>query len=219
MERILELARYIDHTNLKPDAIKQDIVKLCEEAKKYNFYSVCVNPSYTSLALEQTLDSDVKVCSVIGFPLGAVELLTKGFEAKNLSERGVHELDMVINIAALKNSDFDYVLNEIKYVVEVAGPELIVKVIIETCLLSESEKIQACKLSEQAGAHFVKTSTGFSTGGATVADLKLMRKTVEDRMKIKASGGIRTKEVAIQMIEAGANRIGTSSSLAIIGVI
>ncbi|WP_457742890.1 deoxyribose-phosphate aldolase [Thermococcus sp.] len=214
-----EIARYIDHTNLKPYATKEDIIKLCDEAIKYNFYAVCVNPYRVKLARDYLREkkADVKVASVIGFPLGATPTEVKVFEARKALEDGAEELDMVINIGALKDKDYEYVKNDIAQVVKVAHERgAKVKVIIETCYLTEGEKIKACELAKEAGADFVKTSTGFGTGGATVEDVRLMRKVVGEDIGVKAAGGIRTYEQAVEMIKAGANRIGTSSGVKIV---
>ena len=207
--------KFIDHTLLKADATRRDIKKLCQEALQGDFASVCVNPCFVKLCKEQLFNSDVKVCTVIGFPLGANETELKGLETEIAVRKGADEIDMVINIGALKNHADLYVLNDIKTVVEKAQGR-IVKVIIETCLLTEEEKIRACKLSVQAGAQFVKTSTGFSTGGATVEDVRLMKEVVKNNAEVKASGGVRTKEQMLAMIEAGATRIGTSNGLKLI---
>jgi len=213
----MNIAKYIDHTNLKSYATKEDIIKLCEEAKKYGFYAVCVNPYRVKLAKEHLKGTDIKVASVIGFPLGATPTEVKVFEAKKALENGADELDMVINIGALKDKNYEYVKKDIEDVTKVAHEKgAIVKVIIETCYLSEEEKEIACKLAMEAGADFVKTSTGFGTGGATIEDVKLMRKVVGDKLGVKAAGGIRTYEEALAMINAGANRIGTSSGVKII---
>ncbi|MTI49073.1 deoxyribose-phosphate aldolase [Sporosalibacterium faouarense] len=206
----------IDHTILKPNTSKEQVVKVCEEAKKYNFASVCVNPFYVKLVSEELKGTDVKVTSVIGFPLGSTTKEVKAFEAKEAIKNGANELDMVINVGALKDKRDEEVKEDIKAVVDVAADHAIVKVIIEACLLTEEEKVRACKLSKEAGADFVKTSTGFSTGGATVEDIKLMRETVGPDMGVKASGGVRDIETANAMIEAGATRIGASSSVAIV---
>ncbi|WP_048151721.1 deoxyribose-phosphate aldolase [Palaeococcus ferrophilus] len=214
----MDIARYIDHTNLKPYASREDIIRLCEEAREYNFYAVCVNPYRVKLAKQQLEGSDVKVASVIGFPLGATPTEVKVFEAKRALDDGADELDMVINIGALKDKDYEYVKKDIAEVVKVAHERgALVKVIIETCYLSEDEKVKACELAKEAGADFVKTSTGFGTGGATIEDVRLMRKTVGPDMGVKAAGGIRTYEQAKAMIEAGATRIGTSSGVKIVG--
>ena len=211
----MELNKYIDHTLLKPAAKKDEIIKLCNEAKDYHFASVCVNPTYVPLASKLLKGSDVKVCTVIGFPLGANLLATKISETKQALVEGADEIDMVINIGRLKDKDDEYVEKEIAELKHVCKKNIL-KVIIETCLLTDEEKVRACTLAKKAGADFVKTSTGFSTGGATVDDIKLMRKTVGKEMGVKASGGVRTKEDALKMIEAGATRIGASSSLEII---
>lgn len=186
----------IDHTLLKADATKEQIKKLCEEAKEYKFASVCVNPGWVKYASELLEGSGVNVCTVIGFPLGATTLETKVFETKNAIENGAAEVDMVINIGALKDGDNDFVEKEIRAVVEAAKGQALTKVIIEACLLTEEEKVRACELAVKAGADYVKTSTGFSTGGATVEDVKLMRKTVGPDIGVKASGGVRSAEDA-----------------------
>ena len=211
------LARMIDHTLLKANATEAEIVKLAEEAKEYKFASVCVNPTWVQKAAEILKDAvEVKVCTVIGFPLGATTSETKAFETKNAIEKGATEVDMVINIGALKDKQYDLVEKDIKAVVDAAKGKALTKVIIETCLLNDEEKEIACKLSVKAGADFVKTSTGFSTGGATVEDIALMRKTVGPDIGVKASGGVRSLEDAQNMIEAGATRIGASSGVAIV---
>lgn len=204
----------IDHTILKPGASMDDIRKLCIEAKEYNFYSVCVNSAYVNVAYNFLLHSNVKVCSVVGFPLGAMIKEAKAYEAKFAVDSGAEEIDMVINIGLLKSGKIDLFERDIKKVRE-ACKASVLKVIIETCLLDDKEKILACKIAKEYGADFVKTSTGFSTGGATEHDVELMRKTVGDKMGVKASGGIKTYEDAIKMINAGANRLGTSSGIAI----
>ena len=210
----MKLNKYIDHTLLKADATKEQITKLCNEAKQYDFASVCVNTCYVPLCKELLKDSDVKVCTVVGFPLGAMDSKSKAYEAKTAVLNGAEEVDMVINIGALKDKDYKYVTNDIKEIVEASKPA-IVKVIIETCLLTDEEKIEACKCALEAKAAFVKTSTGFSTNGATLEDVKLMKETVKDNCKVKAAGGIRTYEDAIKMIEAGANRLGCSAGIKI----
>ncbi|SHH63117.1 deoxyribose-phosphate aldolase [Sporanaerobacter acetigenes] len=210
------IANMIDHTLLKPDATAEMIVDLCNEAKEYKFFSVCVNPYYVKLAKDELKGSSVKVATVIGFPLGSTPKEVKAFEAVEAMENGADELDMVINIGALKSKDYDTVKEDIKAVVDAAKGKALVKVIIETCLLNDEEKVKACEISEEAGADFVKTSTGFSTGGATVEDVKLMRKTVGDRLGVKASGGIRDYDTVKKMIEAGASRIGASASVKIV---
>ena len=207
--------KLIDHTLLKQDATPEQIVKLCEEAKEFDFMSVCVNPAYVPLAAECLAGTGVKVCTVIGFPLGMNLTRTKVEEAELCIAQGADEIDMVINIGMLKAGHDDYVREEIKLLKEVAG-KLTLKVIIETCLLTDEEKVRACQLAKEAGADFVKTSTGFSTGGATAHDVKLMRDTVGPEMGVKASGGVRTHEDLIAMVEAGANRIGTSNGTKII---
>lgn len=211
----LNLSSLIDHTLLRADATKAEITILTEEAKKYEFASVCVNPTWVSYAAEQLINSKVKVCTVIGFPLGASTSATKAFEAKNAIEGGATEVDVVINIAALKDGDYDYVVQDIKGVVDAATGKALVKVIIEACLLTQEEKKLACQLSVKAGAEFVKTSTGFSTGGATAEDVALMRQVVGDKIGVKASGGIRNLEDMERMIAAGATRIGASSGVKI----
>ncbi|MGE7218322.1 deoxyribose-phosphate aldolase [Priestia koreensis] len=211
------LAGMIDHTLLKADATKEQVVKLSEEAKQYSFASVCVNPTWVKTAADILKDApEVKVCTVIGFPLGASTSAVKAFETTNAIENGATEVDMVINIGALKDKEYDVVENDIKAVVEVAKGKALTKVIIETCLLTDEEKEIACQLSVKAGADFVKTSTGFSTGGATVEDIALMRKTVGPDIGVKASGGVRSLEDAENMIKAGATRIGASSGVAIV---
>lgn len=211
------IARMIDHTLLKPDATKEEIVKLVTEAKQYKFASVCINPAWVKIAADLLSDTpEVKVCTVIGFPLGATTTETKVFETKNAIENGATEVDMVINIGALKDKQNDFVEKDIHEVVEAAKGKALTKVIIETCLLSDEEKVRACELAVLAGADFVKTSTGFSTGGATVNDIQLMRKTVGPDLGVKASGGVRSREDALAMIEAGATRIGASAGIAIV---
>ncbi|NJE28509.1 MULTISPECIES: deoxyribose-phosphate aldolase [Megamonas] len=209
----MNINKLIDHTALKPNTTKESILKLITEAKTYDFASVCVNPCWIELAHQELKNTDVKVCTVIGFPLGANTTEVKVFEAKDAIEKGAQEIDMVINIAMLKDKEYDYVENEIHQIVEAAKDKAIVKVIIETCLLTDEEKIKACELSQKAGADFVKTSTGFSTGGATVHDIALMRKTVGAEMGVKASGGVHTHEEALAMVEAGATRIGASAGV------
>ncbi len=210
------LSKMIDHTLLKPDTTKNMIKTLCEEAKEYGFFSVCVNPYYVKFAKELLNKSNVKVATVIGFPLGNTTKDVKKYEAQNAIENGADELDMVINIGALKDKNYKVVKEDIEAVVNIAKGRALVKVIIETCLLENEEKKMACKLAKEAGADFVKTSTGFSTGGAKVEDVKLMREVVGDNMGVKASGGIRNYETAVKMIKAGATRIGASSSVKII---
>lgn len=208
-------ASMIDHTLLKQDATQDQILKICEEAKEYVFASVCVNPTWVKYCAELLKGTEVKVCTVIGFPLGASTSATKAFETKDAIENGATEIDMVINIGALKDGQFDLVRQDISAVVNAAKDQAIVKVIIETCLLTDEEKVKACELSVEAGADFVKTSTGFSTGGAHVEDIALMRKTVGPELGVKASGGVRSLEDMKKMIAAGATRIGASSGVAI----
>lgn len=207
-----EIAKVIDHTLLKPEASEAQVRRVCEEALEYGFASVCINPCHVSLVSKLLKGSSVKVCTVIGFPLGANTSKVKAFEASEAVKEGAEEVDMVINIGKLKDKDYDYVRNDIKAVVDAVKGKAITKVIIETCLLTDEEKIAACKLSKEAGADFVKTSTGFSKGGAAAADVKLMRETVGENMGVKASGGIRSYEDFIKMIEAGASRVGASAS-------
>ncbi len=210
----MKLNKYIDHTLLKQDATLMQIKKLCEEAKEYDFASVCVNPFYVSTCADLLKDSDVKVCTVIGFPLGSNTSATKAFETKNAIENGADEIDMVLNVSALKNKQYDFVLDDILAVVRAANGTL-VKVILETCLLTKEEIVTACHLAMKAKAQFVKTSTGFSSGGAKEEDVRLMFETVHPTMKVKASGGVRSFEDAQKMIQAGASRIGTSNGVAI----
>lgn len=206
--------KLFDHTILKADADTASVKKVCEEAKEYGFMSVCVNGYYTKYAAKQLEGTDIKVCTVVGFPLGQMAARAKAAEAAIAVEDGAGEIDMVINVAALKDKLYDVVLEDIKGVKKVCGNALL-KVIIETCLLTEGEKVKACQLAEEAGADFVKTSTGFSTAGAKVEDVKLMRSTVGGQTGVKASGGIRDKETAEAMIRAGADRLGTSATVAI----
>ncbi len=211
----MELNKYIDHTLLKPESTKEQILKVCDEAKANNFASVCVNPTWVKTVSEALIGTDVMTCTVIGFPLGANTSEVKAFETKNAIANGADEIDMVINIAALIAGDTELVLNDIKAVVEASGKQT-VKVIIETSLLTDEQKKVACELILEAGADFVKTSTGFNGGGATEADIKLFKSVVKDECLIKASGGVRTYEDAMVMINAGANRIGTSGGVSII---
>ena len=210
------LAKYIDHTLLKADAKRSDIRRICEEAREHGFASVCVNSCYASLVSQELSGSGVKTCCVVGFPLGAMSTRAKAFEAKCAVEDGADEVDMVIHVGALKEGNDAYVESDIRAVVEAAKPS-IVKVIIETCLLTDEEKVRACVLSEKAGAAFVKTSTGFSTGGANARDVALMRQAVGNRLGVKASGGIHTPGEAKELIEAGASRIGASNGVALLG--
>jgi deoxyribose-phosphate aldolase len=210
------LAKMIDHTALKADTTKAQIEALCAEAKEYNFASVCVNPTWVQTAAELLKDTGVDICTVIGFPLGANTPETKAFETHDAINNGATEVDMVINVAALKAGDDELVERDIRAVVEAAKGKALTKVIFETCLLTKEEIERACRLSVQAGADFVKTSTGFSTGGATVEDISLMRKAVGPNVGVKASGGVRSLADAQAMIAAGATRIGASSGVSII---
>lgn len=209
------MSGYIDHTLLKPEATEAQIEELCREAIKFSFFSVCINPSYVKTAVQALQGSPVRVCCVVGFPLGATTTAAKAFEAAEAVENGAAEIDMVIHVGALKEKKEDYVTAEIAAVVKAAAGCL-VKVIIETGLLTEDEKVLACKLAKKAGASYVKTSTGFGPGGATVADIMLMRETVGPELGVKASGGVRDLDAALQMIKAGATRIGTSSGVSIV---
>lgn len=206
----MNINQYIDHTNLKADATFDQIKKLVDEAVEHDFYSVCVNSSYVKFIRDY--NKDIKIAAVVGFPLGAMTKDAKVFEAKEAIRDGASEIDMVINIGRLKSEDYFYVEDEIRDIKEAIDGNIL-KVIIETCLLTEDEKVKACKLALNAGADFVKTSTGFSTGGATVADIKLMKEAVEGKIKVKASGGIHTRKEALALIEAGADRIGASKSI------
>lgn len=212
----MNLAKYIDHTVLKADTPRDAVLKVCKEARDNGFFSVCVNPYYVPLVKSELNGTDVKVCSVIGFPLGANTSVIKALEAKQSIADGADEIDMVINVSALKNGDLDVVESDIRGVAEVCAGKALLKVIIETCLLDDDEKIIACELSVKAGADFVKTSTGFSTGGATVEDIRLMRRTVGSDIGVKASGGVRDRATALALVEAGATRIGASASVAIV---
>ena len=209
------VAGMIDHTLLKQDASEEQIRKLCQEAKEYHFCSVCVNPSYVPLCYEELRGSGVKVCTVIGFPLGATTTKSKIFEANEAIENGANEVDMVVNVGKIKSGNWQYVKKDIADLVTAVHGRAVVKVIIETCLLTGEGIIQVCRVAKEAGADFVKTSTGFSTGGATAEDVALMRRTVGPDMGVKASGGVRGPEDARKMIEAGANRLGTSAGVAI----
>lgn len=211
----MELNKYIDHTNLKQDMSERDLIKLVDEAKEYDFFSICINPCWVKQASELLAGSNTKVCSVIGFPLGANTTNIKVLEAKEAIENGASEIDMVINVSKLKDKDYEYVYNEIKQIKEAIGNNVL-KVIIEACLLTNEEKTIACQIIMKAGANCVKTSTGMSTGGATIEDVKLFKEVVGDTTLIKAAGGVRTYEDAISMIEAGANRIGTSGGVKIV---
>lgn len=231
----MEFSKYFDHTILKADASEEDVNVICKEAMQYNFASVCVNSGRTKQVSNLLLDTDIEVCTVIGFPLGAMSTMAKKLETLTAIEDGATEIDMVINVGAVKDDDWEFVKKDIEEVKEVCanntmGRDVMLKVIIETCLLTEKEKIKACEISVEAGADFVKTSTGFSTGGATKEDVALMRKTVDakttaleketgvthKRVRVKASGGIRDIATARAMIEAGADRLGTSATVAIV---
>ncbi len=209
------IASYIDHTLLKPESTESQVVQLCKEAAEFKFASVCVNPTWVETAAVELAGSGVKVCTVIGFPLGASTPETKAFETTDAISKGAGEIDMVLNVGALKSGNTDHVKKDIEAVVNAAKGKAIVKVILETCLLTDDEKVTASRLSKEAGADFVKTSTGFSTGGATVEDVKLMRQTVGPDLGVKASGGVRSLEDVEAMIEAGATRIGASSGVKI----
>ncbi|MBI1805180.1 MAG: deoxyribose-phosphate aldolase [Ignavibacteriae bacterium] len=212
-----DLARFIDHTLLKPEATKNQIIHLCNEAKKYNFASVCINPSYVSLCAKLLRDTPVKVCTVIGFPLGATSTPAKAFESEHALRDGAKELDMVINVGMLKSGEYEYVENDIFAVVTTCRRYgALSKVILETGLLTDEEKVKGCLLAKRGGADFVKTSTGFAKGGATVGDIALMRKVVGSAMGVKASGGVRTREEALAMVASGADRIGASASVKIV---
>lgn len=211
------IASIIDHTILKPETTPNDVKKICKEAVENKFASVCVNSCYTKLVASEVKGSEVKVCTVVGFPLGAMSSEAKAYETRKAIEDGAQEIDMVINIGMLKACEYDYVKNDILSVVNAAKGKALVKVIIETCLLTDDEKVKACQIAKDCGADFVKTSTGFSKWGAKVEDVKLMRETVGSEMGVKASGGVHSFEDAVSMVEAGASRIGASSSLKIIG--
>lgn len=209
------LAQFIDHTLLKPEATTNQIRTLCEEAQRYHFFSVCVNSGFVADCSQFLRGSSVKVCSVVGFPLGAMATPAKSFETELAVKNGASEIDMVINLSSLKDRDYKKTTYDIQQVVNAAQGSL-VKVILETCLLSDDEKIAACKCSLEAGAHFVKTSTGFSTGGATMADVLLMKRIVGQALQVKASGGIKTTQQALDYIQAGVTRLGTSSGISLI---
>ncbi|MDC3415566.1 deoxyribose-phosphate aldolase [Aquibacillus salsiterrae] len=212
----VELAKMIDHTQLKPDTNQAKIDHIINEAKEYQFASVCVNPYWVNYCYDKLKDTEVKVCTVIGFPLGATTSETKAFETERALKDGATEVDMVINVGALKSNQLELVEKDIKAVVDVVKGKALLKVIIETSLLTDAEKVIACQLAKKAGADFVKTSTGFSGGGATVEDIKLMRKTVGESMGVKASGGVRDLEATKALIDAGATRIGASSGVQIL---
>ena len=211
-----KFAAVFDHTILRPDATFDDVRKICAEAIKYHFASVCVNSCHAALVSDMLKDTGLKTCCVVGFPLGTCTSQAKAFEAKCAVDDGAEEIDMVINVGYLKSGAYDMVQKDIEAVVAAVFGRAAVKVIIETCLLNDEEKVAACKLAKAAGAHFVKTSTGFSTGGAKASDVRLMRETVGEKMGVKASGGIRDFETAEAMLEAGANRIGASASAKLI---
>lgn len=212
----MNIAQYIDHTLLKADAVQAEIKKICQEAKEFHFKSVCINPSWVEFAASELKDTEVEICTVIGFPLGSNTTETKVFEAKDAVNKGATEIDMVINIAQAKDGDWDALQEEIKAVVNAVDEAIITKVIIETSLLTDEEKRQATKAVREAGADFVKTSTGFSTGGATLEDVKLMREAAGPELGIKASGGVSNYSEAVAMIEAGATRIGASKGITIV---
>ncbi|ABR35256.1 deoxyribose-phosphate aldolase [Clostridium beijerinckii] len=212
----MNIAKYIDHTILKPEATVEDVKRLCREAKEYSFASVCVNGCYAKLVSTELAGSEVKTCVVVGFPLGAMTKEAKAFETSQAIENGASEIDMVINVGALKSKDYKFVKEDIEAVVNAAKGKALVKVIIETCLLTDEEKVKACEIAKEAKADFAKTSTGFSTGGATKEDIALMRKTVGPDLGVKASGGVRDFKAAMDMINAGASRIGSSNSIAIV---
>ncbi|EKQ51227.1 MULTISPECIES: deoxyribose-phosphate aldolase [unclassified Clostridium] len=212
----MDIAKYIDHTILKPEATVEDVKKLCKEAKEYKFASVCVNGCYAKLVSTELAGNDVKTCVVVGFPLGAMTKESKAFETSEAIRNGASEIDMVINVGALKEKNYTLLKEDIEAVVNAAKGKAIVKVIIETCLLTDEEKVKACEIAKEAKADFVKTSTGFGSGGATKEDIALMRKTVGESLGVKASGGIRDFKTAMEMINAGASRIGASASIAIV---
>ena len=209
------LAQRIEHTFLKPEATKSQIKQLCEEAKTHGFCSVCVNSSFVYYCAQALKDSPVKVCAAVGFPLGAMSTEAKAAETRTAVADGASEIDMVVHVGMVKSLDWNYVEEDIRSVVDAAGDRAIVKVILKTCLLTDAEKIKVCKIAKKAGAAFVKTSTGFSTGGATIEDIRLMRETVGEEMGVKASGGVRDASFAKELIAAGATRLGTSSGIAI----
>ncbi|MCI1904475.1 deoxyribose-phosphate aldolase [Enterococcus hirae] len=212
----MEINQYIDHTLLKPDATRAQIKKIIEEAKEYKFFSVCINPFWVPLAHEELKDTSVKVCTVIGFPLGANTSAVKEYETTDAIKNGANEVDMVINIGALKGGEYEIVKEDIQKVVAASEEKALVKVIIESSLLTDEEIVKACELAKEAGADFVKTSTGFANGGASVHAVELMRKTVGSEMGVKASGGIHSYEDAKALIDAGATRIGASAGIAIV---
>ncbi|MEO0234329.1 MAG: deoxyribose-phosphate aldolase [candidate division WOR-3 bacterium] len=213
-----DLNRYIDHTLLKPEATFEDIRRLCEEAKNFKFFSVCVNQSYIEYAKSILKESDVKVCTVVGFPLGATDIETKLYETKRSFDLGADEIDMVMNIGYMKSKKYDHILNEVKKIKNICG-DRILKVIVETCLLDQEEKKKILEILIESKADFIKTSTGFSTSGAKIEDIKLFKNLGDNRIKIKASGGIRDLKTAVEMINNGASRIGSSNSVKIMGEI
>jgi len=214
--RPAEVAPYIDHTLLKPEATREQVDKLCAEAVEYGFYSVCVNTTWTAYCARKLRGKGVKVCTVVGFPLGAMDSRAKSFETRSAVENGADEIDMVMNVGALKSGDLKTVEEDIRWVLRACRQNTILKVIIENALLTDEEKVLACQIAKRAGAHYVKTSTGFASSGATVEDIALMRRTVGLEMGVKAAGGVRSYEDAVAMIQAGASRIGASSSVAIV---
>jgi deoxyribose-phosphate aldolase len=211
-----DIAKYIDHTILKPNATREQVKKICDEAKEYGFASVCINPTHVAFVANELKDSEVKTCVVVGFTLGANTTCIKVVETESVIKDGAQEVDMVVNVGAIKDGNWELVESDIKGVVDAAKGKALVKVIIETCLLTDEEKIKTCEISKKVGADFVKTSTGFSTGGATAEDIALMRKTVGPELGVKASGGVRDFETAKAMIDAGATRIGASAGIAIV---
>lgn len=211
-----DMARFIDHTYLKQEASLEDIRRICDEAKQFHAASVCVNPSYMKFVAEQLAGTDVTPCCVIAFPLGASTPEAKAFEAGNAADNGAREVDMVVNVGAVKSGDWKLVKRDIEAVVKEVEGRALVKVIIEACLLTDEEKVKTCAIAKLAGAHFVKTSTGFSTGGATVEDVRLMRETVGNDVGVKASGGVRSYADAMAMLKAGANRVGASATKKIV---
>jgi len=212
---MLPLENYIDHTLLKPSATRENIIQLCEEAKKYNFFAVCINGSFVQLAKRELINSNVKIVAVVGFPLGTTAISIKVLETKTCINDGADEIDMVINVGMLKSKDFKYLENEIQAVKNELG-DRVLKVIIETCYLTDEEKKVICEIAMNAGANFVKTSTGFGTNGATIADVKLIKEVLKGQLSIKASGGISDKETALSYISLGVTRIGTSSGIKIV---
>ena len=209
-------AQYIDHTVLKPDTVRSTVKRFCDEARQFHFASVCVNPTHVRFVANELKGSGVKACCVIGFPLGANTPFVKATEATEAIRNGADEVDVVINIGALKDKDYELVHQDIKAVVDAAHPKALVKVIIETCLLTDEEKVTACQIAQRAGADFVKTSTGFGSGGATVEDIRLMKKTVGDTMQVKASTGINDRRIFEELLAAGAVRMGTSKGIKIV---